>query len=71
MNKTGTHCQYTETQGDSREEESRAHPFAHHVARNFEEDVGDVENGEGDIEVVAFHFEVFFETGQFRISCNA
>jgi hypothetical protein len=44
----------TETQGDERDKPPRSDPFASHVCRDFEDDVGDIEDGENPVVVVAF-----------------
>jgi len=59
---------YTECQGDSWDEPTRSNDLAQHVARNLEDDVRDVKDGEDFVVVVAFETQVFLETCQ---SCIA
>lgn len=57
-----------EADGDDGDEPAGAHDFAEHVGGDFEEGVGDEEDGEADAVVAAFHAEVFFETGDSGVS---
>jgi len=59
-----------ETKRDGRDEPARADPFAGHVGRDFEDDVGDVEDRENPVVVIAFEVKILFETGELRVTCQ-
>ncbi|KAI2283161.1 hypothetical protein LOZ03_006797 [Ophidiomyces ophidiicola] len=48
-----------------------ADPLAQHVGGDLEEDVGDVEDAEHGIVVVAGHVQVFLQAGEARVSCRS
>ena len=60
----------TETEGDRRDVPPRADPFAGHVGRYLEDDVGDVEDGQDRVVVVAFQTEIPLESREPRITCK-
>ena len=60
----------TKPEGGSRDEPARANPFAGHVGRNFEDDVGDVEDGENLVVIVTFQVETFLEARELRVTCH-
>ena len=70
VHKSGADGADTETEGDGRDVPPRADPFAGHVGRNFEDDVGDIEDGENLIVVVAFQAKILLETSQLGVTCN-
>lgn len=52
-----------------RKEPTRSQPFAKGVRRDLKQNVGDVENRENAVVVVASELEVLLEAGELRISC--
>jgi hypothetical protein len=56
------------TEGKGGDIPPRTDPLASHVGGNFEENIGDIEDGEDFIVIVTFEAEIFFESGDLRIT---
>ncbi|KAI6749433.1 hypothetical protein HG530_015272 [Fusarium avenaceum] len=67
-NKRGEDGAESEAEGRQRNEPARTHVFAEQIRGDLEDDVADVEDGEDEVVVVSLHPEVFFQTGETRIS---
>ena len=59
---------YSKPERDSGDEPARANLLASYSRRNFEKDVGNIEDRENFVIIVAFEVEVFRKTGQPRIA---
>jgi hypothetical protein len=68
VHECGTNGTNSETEREDWNEPARTNPFACHVGGNFEEDVGNVEDGKHSIIVVTFETKVFFESGNLCIA---
>lgn len=71
VHESGADRAYTEPKGGGRDEPPRTDQFASHIGRDLEYDIGDVEDGEHPVVVIAFQVEVLFETGQLRVTCKS
>ena len=58
----------SEAEGCSGDEPAWTHVFAERGARNFEEDVADIERGEDRVVVVFLEIEILFKTSETGIA---